>query len=289
VRSAIGLATANVTVLDPDLYADTGEAVSGGALATVLDPGVAGGSLAGFGRGDIAVSTQEAGAGGMGAHLGQMVTVYLADGTPYRARLTATYSRSLGFGDVLIPAAVAAGHLGPQAFTEILIRGTGAVRPAALAAELSRLSGRFPGLSVASRSVVNAQAQRQNAQDSFMNNLILLVVALLAGVSLVTTLVVATVERRESILLLRRVGATWRQLTSMTAWQSVVMCATGVLLGSAAAAATLVSVSRALTGNWMPYLTVTPVLAIVGVVLAAAMAATLGPAALILRGARGSG
>jgi hypothetical protein len=39
----------------------------------------------------------------------------------------------------------------------------------------------------------------------------------------------------------------------------------------------------------MPYLTVTPVLSIVGVVLAVTMAATLGPAALILRGARGSG
>jgi putative ABC transport system permease protein len=163
------------------------------------------------------------------------------------------------------------------------------VRPAALAAELSRLSGRFPGLSAASRSVVNAQAQRQDAQDSFMNNLILLVIALLAGVSLVTTLVVATVERRESILLLRRVGATWRQVTSMTAWRSAVVSVTGVLLGSAAAAATLASVSRALTGNWMPYLTVTPVLAIVGVVLAATMAATLRPAALILRGTRGSG
>src|SRR5487761_1512482 len=283
VRDAIGLAPASVTVLDPDLNQVSAEAVSPGPLAPVLDPGVVAGTLAGFGPGDVAVSSAEAGAGGMGVRVGQLTTIYLTDGTPYRARVTALYSRSLGFGDILIPAAATAGHDGPAAFGQILVRGTGPAGQRALTARLGRLSGRFPGLSVASRSVMNAQAQQMASQNGFVNNLVLAVIALLAAVSLVNTLVVATVERRGSLLLLRRLGATTQQLAAMTASQSAVLALVGIGLGAVAGAATLASVSRALTGSWVPYLTVRPVLAIPGIVLALTMAATLGPAAWILR------
>jgi putative ABC transport system permease protein len=283
VADAVGLAPANIGVLDPSLDPDTGEAVTGGALAPVLDPGVDAGTLGGFGPGDVALSTQEAGPGQMGVHVGEMVTIYLSDGTPYRARLTALYSRSLGFGDALIPGAAAAGHIGTRDFGEILVRGNGKVSQGALAASLARLAERFPGLSVASRSVINAQAQQQDEQSSFINNLILMVIALLAAVSLVHTLVVATVERRESLVLLRRIGATPRQLAGVTAWQSAVVSATGVLLGTVAGAATLACVARALTGSWLPYVTVRPAALMIGLVLALTMAATLGPATAILR------
>jgi putative ABC transport system permease protein len=283
VRAAVGLAPADVSLLGPGLEADTGEVVSAGSLPAVLAPGVVTGSLDRFGPGDVAVSTQEGGAGQMGVHVGETTTIYLADGTPYRARVTAMYSRSIGFGDVLIPAAAAAGRGGGQAFGEILVRGNGTVSPGALATELGGLSARFPGLSVASRSVVNALAQQQDEQDSFIDNLILAVIALLAAVSLVNTLIVATVERRESLVLLGRVGATRRQLAAVTAWQSMLVSVTGVLLGAVAGAATLACVARALTGNWTPYLPATPVLAIVGLVVALTMTATLGPTAVILR------
>ena len=283
VRAAVGLAPANVGVLDPDLDPDTGEVVSAGSLPAVLAPGVATGSLDRFGPGDVAVSTQEGGTNAMGVRVGQTTTIYLADGTPYRARVTAMYSRSIGLGDVLIPASAAAGHNGPQGFGEILVRGNGKVSPAALAAELGHLSARFPGLSVASRSVVNAQAQQQDEQDSFLNNMVLLVIAVLAALSLVNTLVVATVERRESLALLSRVGATRGQLAAVTAWQSVVVSVTGVLLGAAAGAATLASVTRALTGSWTLYVPAGPALVIVGTVLALTLAAPLGPTSVLVR------
>jgi putative ABC transport system permease protein len=284
VRAAVGLAAADIGVLGPGLAPDTGEAVTAGPLRDVLAPGVAAGSLAGFGPGDVAISTQEAGAGAMGVHVGSVTTVYLADGTPYRARVTALYSRSLGLGDALIPAAAAAGHLGSGGYAEILVRGNGKVSQATLAAGLGRLSARFPGLTVASRSVINALAQQQDEQSTFINNLILLVVALLAAVALVDTLVVATVERREELRLLGRVGATRRQLAAMTGWQALVVSVTGMLLGAGTGVAALGCVSRALTGNWVPYITAPSVLVLAGTVLALTLAATLGPAAAILRG-----
>jgi putative ABC transport system permease protein len=287
VRGAVGLTSASITVTDPGLDTISGEAVSPGPLGQVLDLGVAAGSLARFGPGDIAVSSQEVGSGAMSAHLGQLITVYLPDGTPYRARITAIYNRSLGFGDVLIPAAPAAGHLGgPAGYGQILVRGAGAASLAALPAGLSRLSDRFPGLDAASRSVMNAQAEQSDSQSDFLNNVILAVIALLAAVALVNTLVVATVERRDSLVLLRRVGATARQLAAMTAWQSALLSLTGIALGIAAGAATLAAVCRALTGSWVPYVTAGPALGITGAVLGLTLAATLGPAAIMLRATR---
>ena len=279
VRDAIGLASASVTVLDPDLDPLTGEVVSTGSLGSVLDLGVVSGSLARFGPGDVALSTEEAGSGAMSTHVGKVITVYLADGTPYRAKVSAVYSRALGFGDVVIPAAAAAGHNGTGMFGQILIRGTGP----GLGAELGRLSARYPGLVTASRSVMNSRAERLDSQSTFINNMILWVVALLAAVTLINTLVVATVERRDMLRLLRRIGATRRQLTAMTAWQSGTLSLVGVLLGAGTGVASLASVSRALTGSWMPYLTATPVLVIAGVVTALTLAATLGPTAVLLR------
>jgi hypothetical protein len=42
-------------------------------------------------------------------------------------------------------------------------------------------------------------------------------------VALVNALVVATVERRGALFLLRRVGATTRRLLSMTTWQTAIL------------------------------------------------------------------
>jgi hypothetical protein len=68
---------------------------------------------------------------------------------------------------------------------------------------LALLSSRFPGLSVAERgAVLNAQAQLNTAQNSYANNLLIGVIAILAAVTLVNTLVMAIVGRRDSLRLL---------------------------------------------------------------------------------------
>jgi len=273
--TAVGLTPASIAVLDPGLDLITGEVISGGPLTRVLDLGVASGSLRHLGPGDVAVSQQEASAGAMGAHIGETITVHLPDGAPYRARVTAIYRRSVGFADILIPAAAAAGHLGTASLSQILVQGGG---PGAVPAGLP---ARFPGLQVTSRQVINAQAQRLDAQNDLLNNLILGLIAALAAAAVVNTLVMATAERRAALLLLRRVGATPRQLMSMTACQSALLSVIGVGLGIGAGATTLTAVARAFTGSW-PYVPLTPALVIVGSVLTLTMAATLVPTSVIL-------
>ena len=261
MRAAAGVAPVSVAATDPDLEPVYGEAVAGGTPGTVLDLGVTSGSLSALRPGQIAVSALEAAPGAMGVHVGSRVTVYLPDGTPYRATVSAVYARSLASGDVLIPASAVAGHTGaaPE-FTQILVSGGSADG-------LTGLAARHPGWHVASRGVANAAAAQAAAQDGFANNLILGLVAALAAVALVNTLAVATVERRRALRLLGRVGASRGQVAAAFGWHALFVTVTGVVAGVAAGAVTLVAVTRAATGTWVPFI---PLAAAAGLVLAVA-------------------
>jgi hypothetical protein len=106
---------------------------------------VAGGRLAELKPGQIAISRLEASSGVMGAGVGARITVYLPDGTPYRATVSAIYQRSLALGDLLIPASAADGHTGaPAGYSEIPISG-GTQR------ELAALAVAHPGIQLARR------------------------------------------------------------------------------------------------------------------------------------------
>ena len=283
VATAIGLTPTTVLVPAQGEESASGEAVTPGPLAEVLSLPVIAGSLAHFRPGDIALSNLIAGNGELNAHVGERITSYLADGTRYRATVTAIYSRSLGFGDVLVPAGAAGGgHLGTPALGEILVHGPAGIAPATIARRIAPLARRYPGLQVASRSVVNAQYAQLTSQNSYLNNLLLGLIITLAAVTLANTLITIAVERRELLRLLRRVGATSRQLLAVTSWQVVVLNATAITVGAGAAALAVTVVSRILTGSYLPYLTWTPLLALVISVLALSGLSSVGPTALIL-------
>jgi putative ABC transport system permease protein len=276
VRAAAGVTPVSVAATDPDLEPVYGEAVSDGPLGRVLDLGVTSGSLDALRPGQIAVSALEAGSGAMGVHVGSRVTVYLPDGTPYRATVSALYTRSLASGDVLIPAAAVAGHTGTAPdFGQILVSGGSAGGLAGLAAG-------HPGWHVASRNVANAAAT-QAGQDGFANNLILGLVATLAAVALVNTLVVATVERRRALRLLGRVGASRGQMAAAFGWHALFVTVTGVVAGVAAGAVTLVAVTKAATGSWVPFIGLAPAAGLVIAVAALVAGAVMIPFWLMSR------
>jgi hypothetical protein len=245
---------------------------------------VTSGSLNGLGLGDIALSRLETGNSAVDAQVGQFITAYLPDGTPYRAKVTAIYDRSLGFGDVIIPAdAAGGGHLGTPALGEILVRASAGTTTTALDERLASLSSRFPGLSVVQRAaVLNAQAQLNTAQNSYANNLLIAIIAILAAVTLVNTLVMATVGRRDSLRLLSRVGATTRQLLSMTGWQAITVSVTGIGLGIVFGAASVLVITKVLTGSWTPTATWAPVVVVIVGVLALTTLSVFIPTSRIL-------
>jgi putative ABC transport system permease protein len=277
VRAAAGVTPLSAAVTDPDLEQDYGAAVTGGPLGRLLDLGVTSGSVAAPRPGQIAVSALEAGSSALNVHTGSRITVYLPDGTPYDATVSAIYSRSLALGDLLIPASVAAGHTGTTAgYSEILVSG-------GTTAELARLAAGHPGLRLTSRSVANAQSARATGQNSFANDLILGVLGLLSAVALVNTLVVTTVERRRVLRLLGRVGATRGQVAAVFGWQAVFVAGTGLVAGAAAGAVTLLTVTRAVTGSWTPFIPLVPAVGLVALVAALTAGAVMIPFGLMSR------
>lgn len=278
VRAAVGLTPTTIFTPNPGNETTAAEAITREPLTRLLNLNVITGSLRGFGPGDIALSRLVTGKDAIDARVGQTITTYLTDGTPYRAKVTAVYARSLGFADALIPAGAAGGgHLGTTSLGEVLAAGSPGTPASTLAGHLRKLAVRYPGLQAAPRSLVDAQAELLTAQTSYANNLVLGLIAGLAGVALVNTLVVATLERRDALRLLQQVGTTGRQLIASTIWETLLLGGTGVVLGAGAAAAVIAVVARALTGNWQPYITWPPAVVILGLVALLTGLATLAP------------
>ena len=277
VRGAAGVAPVSAAVTDPDLDQAYGEAVTGGPLGQLLDLGVISGSAAAPRPGQIAVSALEAGSSALNVRTGSKITVYLPDGTPYHATVSAIYSRSLASGDLVIPASVAAGHTGTSpGYSQILVDG-------GTQAELARFTAGHPGVRVTSRSVANEQSAQAAAQNSFANDLILGVLVVLSAVALVNTLVVTTVERRRVLRLLGRVGATRGQVAAVFGWQALFVAGTGLVAGAAAGAVTLLTVTRAVTGSWTPFIPPTAAVGLVAVVVALTVGAVMIPFGVMSR------
>jgi putative ABC transport system permease protein len=275
VRAAVGVAPLSVGVTDPDLESINGEAVSAGPVSDVLSLNVTG-QLSELRPGQIAVSTMEA-SNGLRVRLGQQVTVYLPDGTPYLATVSALYQRSLALGDLLIPASVVAGHTGtPDGYGQILVSG-------GTQGELAALAAAHPGTQLADRAVYNSEVASNAQQNSFVNLVILGIITALTTVTMVNTLVVSTVERRRQVRLLGRVGATRGQLAAAFCWQALFVSVVGVAAGATVCAGTLIGLTRAATGSPVPFIPAGPALLVVGAVAALAFAATLTPFAVISR------
>jgi putative ABC transport system permease protein len=265
-RGAAGISQVSLAVEDPALEYIGGAAIGGVNLARVLDMGVVAGQLNTLQPGQVAVSALEASAGTLGVRLGSHVTVYLPDGTPYRATVSAIYARALPLGSLLIPASAAAGHTGaPPGYNQVMVTGAS---PRALAA----LTAAHHGITTASRQLYDAQVQASESQNSFSNDLVLAVVAALAAVTLINTLAIATSERRSSVRLLARTGATARQVTGMFGWHALFVTVTGTGAGALMAAGTLIAVDKAETGTPVPYIQPTGAAAVIGSVAVLATA-----------------
>lgn len=248
-------------------------AVTPGRLPDVLDLGVADGDLATLDDGEIAVSELEG-----GADVGDVIDTYLADGTPYRATVVATYRHGLGFGDAVIPSdAAGGGHLGDSAVAQILTAGE------LTDADIDALARTYPGVDAQSTRAANGEAERVGEQDDFLNTVLVLAMAVFGAITLVNTLVTATVGRRQTIGLLDRVGATRRQLLAVAGWQTGAVAGIGVVCGVGSGLAALLAATKAVTGSWTPYVPAGPVIGVLVATVALTAAAIVGPTLALTR------
>ncbi|MFJ7230056.1 ABC transporter permease [Streptomyces tendae] len=215
--------------------ATQGVSGSGAQLAKVQDLDVREGGLDRVGPGRIAIDKTLATATDVG--LGDKLPLYLPDGTKADPEVVAVYGRGLGLPAVTMDRAALDGHV-TSPFADTLLVSGGEAGPLRALGEVTDASG---------------YALAQNVDREFgawANYMMAGVLGGFAAVAAVNTLVMTVLDRRRELHTLRLVGSTRRQVLRMLGWESLLVSAAGVALGTAIAMITLTPMMRGLTGEF---------------------------------------
>ncbi|MFC5722636.1 FtsX-like permease family protein [Streptomyces gamaensis] len=256
VAAAIGSTSAYAQVLLDNGPAPTGPglvgaAVTDGPLGHVLDLGVVRGALDGLGRHEAALS---AGAAEKAhAQVGDELRLLLENGDTETVRLVAVYSRSRGFGDVLLNQQLTTAHQsgGPPTQDLVYVRTLPGQEQGA-ASGLDAVHRTHPAWQVLDRAAYRAVEQGRHDTSMTVTYLLLAVITVFTSISVVNTMVMTTMERSGEFALLRLVGATRRQVARMMRLETASTVLAALLVGVAVAGAVLAVFSRALTGSATP-------------------------------------
>ncbi|WP_454051162.1 FtsX-like permease family protein [Cellulomonas sp. Marseille-Q8402] len=215
----------------------------------LLDPDVRSGTLDDLdGDRTVAVSTDTVLDGS--ARVGAPVEVRLADGDPVTLTVVAVYERGLGFGDYLVGDG-SAGLAGtaPAADTAFLaVDGPAADVRAAVAALGS------PGLTATDVPGYAAAVRDGAAAEQTLSGMLLAVLLAFVALAAANTLGMLVSTRRAELALLRRTGATRRQVLATVAAESVLTTVTAVVVGTACVLPALVGAGYGLLGRALPAL-----------------------------------
>ncbi|MFF3624056.1 FtsX-like permease family protein [Streptomyces sp. NPDC002467] len=258
------------------------QGVTPAGLTRTWDPEVTGGSLAGFGEGDAAVS--ELAADQLGLKPGSPLELTLGDGTPVTLKVTAVYARGLGFGDLTLPHGLVAAHVdNPLASTVLVATEPGAGGAGAGRERLAAVVKAYPG--VALLSAADADAARADRQDAGaeINLLAMGLVLAFTAIAVVNTLAMSTAERVREFAMLRLAGAKRRQVLRMLRAEAVSVLLIGAVLGSGIALAVLTAFSVGMTGVAAPAVLPVAYAVVVGAAGLLALAATSLPGRVALR------
>jgi putative ABC transport system permease protein len=271
VRDASGtLATSVVLTDDPgSLKSVPARGVDPATLRGVLDLGVTSGSL-GDVRGDgVAVSTT------LGPRVGDRIALLLGDGTPASPRVVATFTRPLGFGDVLLPRTLVERHVSDSLDDEVFVAADGG--------RLDTLRATYPTLEVLTRAEYRHGLAEAARKQSLAAYVLLAVIGVFCALALVNALAMATAERSREFALLRLVGATKSQIRTMIRAETSIMVAIGLTVGSLVALPGLAIFSRSVSGSAMPSVSLPLYGALLGVYAVVGFAATVLPTRFALR------
>ncbi|SDD55440.1 FtsX-like permease family protein [Nocardioides lianchengensis] len=209
--------------------------------ADLLDPDVSAGSLADLtGAGTIAVSSDATFETGF--DLGDSVPVRWPDGSTSSPTVVAVYERGLGFGDYLVGPHTLDAHRTDRSADALLVDADAAGRAA--------LAGL--GLEAATPASYAADASSADAAERRLSTVLLLGLLGFVLLAAANALVMTTVRRRGELRLLRRTGATGRQLTRMVLVEALVTGALAWLVGTLAVVPTVLGVGLGMLGPAVP-------------------------------------
>jgi putative ABC transport system permease protein len=248
----LGLADTTVYAND-ELDPYGAKVVVGRTTDGLLDLGVVDGSLATLGRGQVALS--EDAAAGLRARVGEPVRLRLGDGTVQDLRLVATFSRSLGFADVVLPWDSAGEHLTDPSLSLVLIGGDGDAEGTSAALEAVRHD--HPSALVGGREMVAATEDANADTQAWVDDLLLGLVIAFAAFAVINTLMLGIRGRSREYALLQLIGASRAQVRRMMGVEALLLVVIGWASGAAVAATALMPFAYAVTGSFVPALPLT--------------------------------
>ncbi|MEU3527594.1 FtsX-like permease family protein [Streptomyces sp. NPDC038707] len=248
--------------------------VSAEGVRQSLDLPVVAGSLGAL-RGDtVALSEKQARA--YGVRVGDRLPLHLGDGTALRPTVVALYADNPEQRYLTLPAATLAPHTGDGLPRQILVRAASGAGPE-VHDRLAALAARVPGTELDdSSSLAGRNDQIQQILVSANYTIVAMIVGY-AAITVVNTLVSVTRNRSAEFGLQRLTGATRAQVIGMLAVEGVLIGAVATVLGTLAAATTVVPYTLVKSGSWLPAGSPGIYLAIVGGSLLLVFGATLLP------------
>lgn len=216
-----------------------------GGPGAAFDPDVTSGSLADLDAADtVAISADSR--FDLGKGIGDQVTVKFADGEQTQATIVAVYDRSLGFGGYLVGEATAQAH-DPKAGIDTVLVSTD---PGASTAVSDTLGD--TGATVQTKHAYVDGVQTEAASSQHLSAVLLLALLAFVGLAAANTLVMTTAGRRAELDLLRRTGASRKQLLRMAWVESLITGATAWVIGTVAVIPAVLGVGFGLLGASMP-------------------------------------
>ncbi|WP_285644823.1 FtsX-like permease family protein [Lentzea sp. NBRC 102530] len=240
-------------------------------LGTVFKVAAASGSLDAF-TGSTVVVNREA-SGLLGWTAGQQTTVYLGDGTAVPVTVAAVLGADAGLPDVLLTPEIAAGHVHDPLTSEAYVT----LAPGADLDDVRDALAELPGVTVATSEEWLSSQSQNSQQDNLVAIALLFGMAILyTGISIANTLAMSMGERTEEIRLMRRIGATGRQITGVMLGEIMAVVLVGVVLGLLVAVVTVVGVWRGLASTGAEAVMDLPLLQLIGVVATCVVIALAG-------------
>jgi putative ABC transport system permease protein len=247
VTAATPLVGSEVLILDPDavsepLSTSRAHGVDASQLRGTLALTTDSGDLGAL-RGDT-VALSETSASWEDKKIGDRVSIYLGDRTLINPTVVAVFKDNLGFGDVLLPHEVLIPHTTKRTADSVLVSGS------AVHDGLRALT--YPGLEVTDRQGLVVALDGDEQANLWLNRILLGVIMLYVALSVVNTLVTATLDRGRELTLLRLVGGTRRQALRVMRVESWIVVGIAVVVGSAIPVLPLAFLGINLTGSPIP-------------------------------------
>jgi len=288
VRVTAPIPTTLYTMDGDRVQENDGYAVDPAGLADAVDLPVVAGSLDELADGTIVVpDTWE-------YALGQPVRVLLADGGAVTLRVAAVYEALRGQDVGYVTQAYAGtGRYARDGLARraYLLLDPGSDPDAALAAVRTAVAGL--GVQVLSRErLVASESAAARELTAVRQRAVTAIVMAFCFLAILNTLLMATADRRRDLVVLRRAGATRRQLLAIVAGESLLVAAIGIGLALLASALNLGGLWLALVDLFGATPIVVPVGTVAGIAAVGTLLAVLGgilPVGLRLRPRRSPG